>query len=655
MSAIGQVGTAQAKPEVLGICGPEIIGEDETAVYIIVANDYKGPATATVDNSDGQTDITSATFQLEYQELDNPTHIFDFVQIMPLDPDEIDEDELPDDVDSDEALPNALDDADVDLMACLEDLDLIDLEDLMEDLHEDIKEKVDQGGDDLGWGDTDIDCPDATPQDPPFCTIGGTVIDAVVEALAEAIIEFTADGVVDCGELGGVAEDAALDVPNGVNNDIAAQFRDAITDQCEDGDLPVIIEGDGGIGLVDVTCEEAGDFILSVQLNVVPMGGKANEIEVTCVGEVDEGVITATPNKIEIVPALGSLPVSLIVVSLLDENGDPVSGEHIVTFTTDLCKFYDEDGIEDEDGDVTLESVVAALEVFDEFDDNHPESIAAVADWYFDLPLADRDDDSNDVPSVKLTDDIGEGDLFEEDDNLAVILLDCFDENFKPGVANVCFDLDLEDQDIDGCVKVTVVGPPAKVTATAAPATLLCGEKATIVVEVLDAANQPVSDHTRVEAVTNIGGVLAGTGAVAGLSGPVVPVSSTVGETFAGKSTFYLLTSDTHTGPYEVVIASGGGGSVAGWGAGGLGGVFSTPPQVTQVTVTCTQPVAAAPSAPAPTVTAPRTGTGVVTPPNTGDAGLADQSAGSSFALILVAGVVAFSVAGLATLKISRR
>jgi hypothetical protein len=404
-------------------------------------------------------------------------------------------------------------------------------------------------------------------------------------------------------------------------------------------------DGEDAYALVDVTCDDAGVFDLSFADS--GLNPESAQIEVTCVGEVDEGVITATPTKVEIVPAMGSVSQSLIVVNLLDADGNPVEEGVNVTFTTTLCEFDDEDGLT---GVLDLDELKDVLDIFDDYDGNDAESAEEITEWFNEVyNPEDPDDESNDVEAVTLDDDAG---AFDEDDTIAAIILNCDDEDIKPGIAEVCFDINLEDQDVDGCVKVTVVGPPAKVTAAAAPASVICGEKATISVEVLDAANQPVSDHTRVEAVTNIGGVLAGTGAVAGQAGLVTPVSSTVAETFNGKATLYLVTSDAHTGPYEVVLASGGSGSVN----TGLGGVFSTPPQVTQVTVACTQPAAtAAPAAPAPTVTAPRTGTGVtIAPPNTGDAGLADSS-GSSWALIAVAGVVAFSVAGLATLKLSRR
>jgi hypothetical protein len=221
---------------------------------------------------------------------------------------------------------------------------------------------------------------------------------------------------------------------------------------------------------------------------------------------------------------------------------------------------------------------------------------------------------------------------------------------------------------------VTVIGPPAFITMTAAPNRLVCGEKATILVTVTDSINQKVSDHTQVELVTNYGGVLGGTGATLAFPGvgPVTPLSSGAAETFGGVATAYLLTSSNHVGAYEVVAAAGGSSLGAysvpwSWGTTtdegdeegeedevvsvtgvyhGSGGAFSTQPITSQVTVTCT-------AAAAPPVTAPNTGTGTISPPNTGDGGLA---AGSSTAsLFVIAGAVAFVLAGLASFGYARR
>ena len=81
--------------------------------------------------------------------------------------------------------------------------------------------------------------------------------------------------------------------------------------------------------------------------------------------------------------------------------------------------------------------------------------------------------------------------------------------------------------DIVLTVKVTVVGPPASIVVAASPTSVRCGEKSTITATVKDAIGQNVSEHTRVEAVTNSGGTLAGTGAVANQAGLVSPISST--------------------------------------------------------------------------------------------------------------------------------
>jgi len=201
---------------------------------------------------------------------------------------------------------------------------------------------------------------------------------------------------------------------------------------------------------------------------------------------------------------------------------------------------------------------------------------------------------------------------------------------------------------------VTVVGPPASIKVSASPTTLQCGEKATITATITDAVGQNVSDHTRVELVSNFGSTIGGTGATLGFpgAGPVNPVSSSAAETFSGVATAFLLTSTEHVGPYEVVVASGGstGGSFVGSSAypfvtgstpqlAGVnfplfsaptvvnsGGVFSTAPVSAQATVTCALPTAAIGVSPlVPPIVAPRTGEGI-RPPNTGDAGLADIS-----------------------------
>jgi hypothetical protein len=228
---------------------------------------------------------------------------------------------------------------------------------------------------------------------------------------------------------------------------------------------------------------------------------------------------------------------------------------------------------------------------------------------------------------------------------------------------------------------VTVVGPPASVRVAASPTSLQCGEKATITATITDSVGQNVSDHTRVELVSNFGATIGGTGATLGFpgTGPVNPISSSAAETFSGVATAFLLTSTEHVGPYEVVVTTGGstggllgypfqigssptatsGGNIAGLtfpifqGPTVIGpvGVFSTAPVSAQVTVNCAIPGIAAPILAAP-IAAPRLGEGI-RPPNTGDAGLADTSRGSS-TLFIVGGLIALAFAGV-SLKLARR
>jgi hypothetical protein len=236
---------------------------------------------------------------------------------------------------------------------------------------------------------------------------------------------------------------------------------------------------------------------------------------------------------------------------------------------------------------------------------------------------------------------------------------------------------------------ITVVGPPASITVAAAPTSLNCGEKATITVTVKDSAGQNVSDRTRVELVTNFGGVIGGTTATLGpvsvAGGNVYPVSSSSAETFNGVATAYLLTSTDHVGPYEVVAAAGGSvmasnGALAPWYTTGAVSTSNLTPNASayfpwynqgllsyspssapvnaQATVTCSVPGAPAAAASAPVVTAPRTGQGpadafAIRPPNTGDAGLASSN-GSSWTLVAGA-LMVIAISGAAVATVTRR
>jgi hypothetical protein len=409
------------------------------------------------------------------------------------------------------------------------------------------------------------------------------------------------------------------------------------TVRCEDEDEAFV---DAAV-IVDVTCNTAGDF--EITFSEIDNDDNAMSKEVTCLAAPDDSsTIARTPDSVEIVPSMGNVSHSLITVTLLADDEQAGPGTE-VDFTVDRCTI-EVAGVD------TAAEYGAARTVFGALNRNYAPSADAIETSAAATTAIDSSRQQDNVVSFVNT---------AGDTTVAAAILGCNpadtgSTSATPGVATITAVIEVSGgQDVVLRTTVTVVGPPASVVVAAAPSSLRCGEKATITATVKDAIGQNVSEHTRVEAVTNAGGVLGGTGAVAGLAGPVVPISSTVSETFAGVATFYLLTSEQHSGPYEVVVTSGGSGAVTSL----LGGVFSTEPKTAQQTVNCSIPTVAAPVAPvAPTVTAPRTGQGTISPPNTGDAGLLGSSdSSSSWALFAAVGAVAFAVAGLATLKFARK
>ncbi|HWC29958.1 MAG TPA: hypothetical protein VG845_07755, partial [Dehalococcoidia bacterium] len=225
-------------------------------------------------------------------------------------------------------------------------------------------------------------------------------------------------------------------------------------------------------------------------------------------------------------------------------------------------------------------------------------------------------------------------------------------ESCAPGPVTVRVRIDRDEDetgeeldDLEATATITVVGPVRFITVTASPTQVICGEKSEIRVSATDELNHGVSDHTLVEVITNYGGVLAGTGSSLTTNQPVNPLSSTAVEIIDGVGKAFLLTSDAHVGPYEVLAASA---------LNPLGpGINERIPVVAQVTVTCTKGVPTTP------VTAPNTGTGTSTgairPPNTGDAGLLDNSGHGSPWAVVVAAALSSALLGLAGLRLARR
>jgi hypothetical protein len=416
-------------------------------------------------------------------------------------------------------------------------------------------------------------------------------------------------------------------------------FEITVADQ-DDGDRIVEVPGDGvGTGLQFVL----HDTKTSVTKTVVCKDAPTTRSE-----------FLVYPNVVEIIPAPGNVSHSLVLVSLLDRNGEAAASGYEVDFAVDRCSI-ETSGID------TPQKLFDAVNVFSVLNPLLPETAKTVE--ASDAARAPVDSDRQ--RDTTLSFDIGDPVV-----SRAGAVLSCSPEDAPgatPGIATVSVIIEIEDdEDIVMSVQIKVVGPPKKLAMEARPATVACGEKIGVVVQVQDATGQPVSDNTRVEVVTNRGGILAGTGAVAANEANVVPVSSTVASTYTvyqaqgdqtvpigGIVTFFLLTSTEHTGPYEIVVASGG--------TAPDGKSFVTPVESAQVSVGCIRqgvlaqqqaeaaaPQLAQPPPAQPAVTAPRTGTGLITPPNTGDAGLTRPDQGGRWTAGIALGLLLSSALGLA-------
>jgi hypothetical protein len=424
---------------------------------------------------------------------------------------------------------------------------------------------------------------------------------------------------------------------------IVAQGEDDIEIVCGDGAFSNCWVGPGSAAsiLLQWTCEATPRKTqISLQHVDDDEPDPVTNIWVTCVREPDAVTVTASPTVVEIVPALGSVAHSEITVAV--SGGGVAVNPYDTEIDITVPKCAIEIGIDDFDGD--------------------PVDPSPLVDSNWDPQTATTDEEFGGYWDVNSTQTTTTWDhiWFHADYNKCT-----------PGdvVVTVVVEVD-GGADIVRNVTINVVGPPAFITATAAPTSLICGEKSTITVKVTDAIGQNVSDNTQVELISNWGSVIAGTGATLAFpgTGPVNPLASSAAATYNGVAVAYLLTSDNHVGPYEVVAAAGGTliatphaddpwydmkysvNELSRYGYGYYGHSDYVPgaPITTQVTVTCSQP-----AAPAPTVTAPTTGTGSITPPNTGDAGLASSS--SNGMLFVVIGAAAFVLAGIASVSYARR
>ena len=645
LAAIGGPGTATVRADEGEICaieGPTVIAEGQTVLYVAFIEtdedeDAEHNYAAEIDNVSGRSFITSAVDDDgEYDTLGPTTEVndlepIDIFDVLSDDEDLFDTGDLAElrDIDPEFELPfNACGTATNVAVARIINDGIAEGEVCVPPIDGTSECPVNRPG--TFDGSLDIDCPSGLT-----CTIPAAVVTAVVNSI---IADLTA-GNLDCDDIALNAQKAAVGA--GAHVLVADQIQDFVEEICDE-DFEVFDDAflDAAL-IIDVTCEEAGEFTLS--FFDMEEDDDAMSIDVTCLGEADaSSTITARPTVVEIVPAPGNVSHSLITVTLLSD-GDMAAAGGEVDFTTTRCSI-ETSGVD------TAAEFAAASAVFGAFSANVPATATAIEASAAATAAVDSTPTSD--STVAFFNAAGTA-------TIAAAILGCSPAdiaNATPGPAVITAVIEVEGgADIIETVTVTVIGPPASLTVSANPTTLRCGEKAEIIATVKDAIGQNVSPHTQVEAVTNFGGVLGGTGAVSAELGLVTPLSSTVAEVFDGQAKFFLLTSEQHSGPYEVVVTAGG---TFG------GGVFSTAPISAQVTVICTLPTTAAPgggttpsgttpSGTTPSTTSPGTGTGTITPPRTGDAGLAENN--GLPVLMLLGGVAAFVLAGVAGVKFARR
>jgi len=210
----------------------------------------------------------------------------------------------------------------------------------------------------------------------------------------------------------------------------------------------------------------------------------------------------------------------------------------------------------------------------------------------------------------------------------AEAVLNCTGTGVTAGTAHITAIVDREGSDIVLNAEVKVVGQTSAtgLTLTLTPDDLECGETILASVKAVDSLGQPVSDGTAIYFTTDTtSGVLGGT---EGAQGAVYTVG--------GEASVLIATDPSKNGTHTVIAYT-------------INAVGSVNAQVSD-TYVCDGAVAPV----APTVAPPNngTGTGGITPPNTGDAGLAAGNSSISFALI--AGAVAFALAGVASIRFAR-
>jgi hypothetical protein len=395
-------------------------------------------------------------------------------------------------------------------------------------------------------------------------------------------------------------------VSNGYTNCDSGDFVGNVDDDftCNEttaGDPDEPCDEVDGWGFVDFECNEFGTFYIDILAPTDWSSSQDMSVKFECPGLVDSAEIDANPETVEVSPVGSSSSFSLITVTTMDENGDRIDGAE-VTFTTDNCTFRNTgSAFTGTAGLTSIEGISPAGGGTTVTTASDTEASGTDQNFLADNPL-------------------------ESAAGTAEVVLNC--ATGTPGVANITAVVDREGSDIVLETQVNVVGSASAngLTLTLSPDDLECGETILATVTAVDNEGQPVSNGTLIHFTTD-----TSSGVVGGIEGAQGGVA-----TVDGEASVLIATDPSNPGTHTVIA----------YALDGDGDV------VAQTSKTYVCEGAVAPSAP-PTVTTPPTGTGgTISPPNTGDAGLASGT--SSASLFVIAGAVAFVLAGLASVRFAR-
>jgi hypothetical protein len=380
---------------------------------------------------------------------------------------------------------------------------------------------------------------------------------------------------------------------------------------CGDDDDTV---GEDAWGFIDFECIEAGTFHIDI-LTPDDTEETGMTIKVLCIGQADSASIKTQRTTLETHPtgvAPSGFAESIITVTVEDQFGDRLDGVE-VTLTTDNCTFARDPNTLFGDAPSFISPAGGG------------KTVTIHTDTDFDEPASGN----------QATDD----EEFLADNPLetfagtAEAILDCGTPGptGTPGVANITAVVQREGSDIvltdltgDDAIKVVGQTSASGLTLVLDPDEVECGEVIKATAKALDSTGAPVSPGTEVLFTTDTSsGIVGGSeGAQGGLT------------TVSGEVSVLIATDPGNPGIHTVIAY--------------VINAAGTPSAQASATYECEGAVAPA----APTVAPPATGTGTITPPSTGDAGLATGS--TSATLFVIAGAVAFILAGLASVRFAR-